>query len=68
LHPECLELFNAAPFRRVDEDEPFKIEIESPQGLLESLTDDPLKIDRPGPLPQAPGKPEWAARPPGGTY
>jgi cytochrome c peroxidase len=33
LHPECLELFNAAPFDRVDEDETFKIEIEAPQGL-----------------------------------
>lgn len=33
LHPECLELFNAPPFDRVDEDEPFKIEIEAPQGL-----------------------------------
>ncbi len=33
LHPECLELFNAPPVDRVDEDEPFKIEIEHPQGL-----------------------------------
>jgi cytochrome c peroxidase len=33
LQPQCLELFNAAPFDRVDEDEPFKIEIEKPQGL-----------------------------------
>ena len=33
LQPQCLELFNGAPFDRVDEDEPFKIEIENPQGL-----------------------------------
>jgi cytochrome c peroxidase len=36
--------------------------------FLRSLSDDPLRIDRPGPLPQAERKPEWAARPPGGEY
>jgi cytochrome c peroxidase len=36
--------------------------------FMRSLTDDPLRIDRPDPLPDVPGKPEWAARRPGGEY
>jgi len=33
LQPQCVEIFNAAPFVRLDEDETFKIEYENPQGL-----------------------------------
>jgi cytochrome c peroxidase len=33
LQPQCLELFNGAPIDRLEEDEPFTIEIEAPQGL-----------------------------------
>lgn len=36
--------------------------------FMESLTDDPLKAHGPGILPQAPGRPDLAARPPGGEY
>lgn len=36
--------------------------------FMRALTDDPLRIDRPGPLPQAKGKPEWADRRAGGEY
>jgi cytochrome c peroxidase len=36
--------------------------------FLTSLTDDPPTIHHPGPLPRAPGHPEWTARPPGGAY
>ncbi|MEO7779533.1 MAG: cytochrome c peroxidase [Fibrobacteria bacterium] len=36
--------------------------------FMRALTDNPLRIDRPDPLPQAQGKPEWAARKPGGEY
>ncbi len=36
--------------------------------FMRSLTDDPLRVDRPGPLPEVPGNPGWAARRPGGEY
>ncbi len=36
--------------------------------FMRSLTDDPLRIDRPDSLPQVQDKPEWVARRPGGDY
>ena len=36
--------------------------------FMRSLTDNPLKLDRPGPLPQDPGKSKWADRRAGGEY
>ncbi|MDB5048995.1 MAG: cytochrome-c peroxidase [Fibrobacteres bacterium] len=47
LQPQCLELFNGSPFDRVDEDEPFKIEIEHPQGL--QVLEEEVYRDGPGP-------------------
>jgi cytochrome c peroxidase len=44
------------------------VEIADLIAFMKSLGDDPLKIDRPGPLPKVPGKSGWAARRVGGEY
>jgi hypothetical protein len=36
--------------------------------FLKSLTDSPLKVDKPGKLPPSPERPELAGRPPSGEY